>query len=301
MTAAEATTTAPTESGRTLALGVSQIFLQENWIAGLTMLMGFALYSVPMALLVALGALVATASAAAVRLPTAHGLQGYCGALVGAAAWTTFGQLWPAVLLCVLGAAACPAVTEGLALLFGLVARAGGPLPVLTAPFCIVSGLGAWLAQAVAPAPPAGASPAVTGNPALQLGEAVLTGIGQVVFAQSWLSGAVVLAALFLCGWRVGVAAFGGSLLGTLTAWASGQPLAELAAGLAGYSPCLTAIALGAVFLRPGVLAWVLAGAGAVVTVGAQALLALTPVPVYTWPFIVVTWLALLLFDGSRR
>ena len=56
MTAAEATTTAPTESGRTLALGVSQIFLQENWIAGLTMLMGFALYSVPMALLVALGA-----------------------------------------------------------------------------------------------------------------------------------------------------------------------------------------------------------------------------------------------------
>lgn len=54
-------------------------------------------------------------------------------------------------------------------------------------------------------------------------------------------------------------------------------------------------------FLRPGVLAWVLAGAGAVVTVGAQALLALTPVPVYTWPFIVVTWLALLLFDGSRR
>ena len=39
MTAAEATTTAPTESGRTLALGVSQIFLQENWIAGLTMLM----------------------------------------------------------------------------------------------------------------------------------------------------------------------------------------------------------------------------------------------------------------------
>ena len=70
MTAAEATTTAPTESGRTLALGVSQIFLQENWIAGLTMLMGFALYSVPMALLVGLGALVATASAAAVRLPT---------------------------------------------------------------------------------------------------------------------------------------------------------------------------------------------------------------------------------------
>ena len=36
-------------------------------------------------------------------------------------------------------------------------------------------------------------------------------------------------------------------------------------------------------------------------TIGAQALLALTPVPVYTWPFIVVTWLALLLFDGSRR
>lgn len=291
----------PKGAVRNFGVGVGQIFLQESWAAGALILLGIAVYSVPMAIATALGTLVATVSARLVGVSTAHGLQGYCGALVGAAAWTTFGTFWPASLATVLGAAACPAVTAALAWLFALAPRAGGPLPVLTAPFCIVSGLGAWLAQAVAPAPPAGASPAVTGNPALQLGEAVLTGIGQVVFAQSWLSGAVVLAALFLCGWRVGVAAFGGSLLGTLTAWASGQPPAELAAGLAGYSPCLTAIALGAVFLRPGVLAWVLAGAGAVVTVGAQALLALTPVPVYTWPFIVVTWLALLLFDGSRR
>lgn len=287
------------EAGRTLALGVSQIFLQESWLAGVLMVAGLALYSVPLAAMAVLGALVATVAARLVALSVANGLQGYCGALVGAAAWTSFGSPWPAVLATVVGAAACPAVTQAFAGVFARFARAGGPLPVLTAPFCVVSGLIALLVRAVLP--PVTPSVAVaSGNPVVQLAEAVLTGVGQVVFAQSWLAGLVILVGLFVAGWRVGLAGLIGSLLGTLTGWAAGATPAELSVGLAGYSPCLTAIALAVVFLRPGRTAWLLACVGAVATVGVQHLLLLTPIPVYTWPFIVTTWLMLLIADGAR-
>lgn len=281
------------------AVGVGQIFLQESWAAGALILLGIAVHSVPMALATALGTLVATASARLVGVPTAHGLQGYCGALVGAAAWATFGALWPAVLATVLGAAACPAVTAALAWVFARTARAGGPLPVLTAPFCVVSGLVALLSSAVV-TPSAASTAPPAGDTASLLGVAVLTGISQVVLVQSWLSGLLILAGLFAAGWRIGVAGLLGSLLGTCTALATGASPAVLAAGLAGYSPCLVVIAVACVFLRRGPMAWVLGCAGAVASVGLQALLAMTPIPVYTWPFIIATWLVLLIADHLR-
>lgn len=284
---------------RNLADGVGQIFFQPSWLAGLLILLGIAVASVPMAAITALGTLVATASARLVGLATVHGLQGYCGALVGAASWAAFGEVWPATLATVLGAAACPAATQALAWVFARMPVAGGPLPVLTAPFCIVSGIVALLARAVMPA--VQLAPVVYEGGALELfAVAVFAGISQVVLVESWLSGVVILAGLFVAGWRVGVAGLLGSVLGTLTAWAAGTPLAELAMGLAGYSPCLVAIAIAAVFLRPGAFAWGLAAVGAVVTVGVQWLVAMTPIPVYTWPFILVTWLVLVLW-GRRR
>ncbi|WP_454229518.1 urea transporter [Propioniciclava flava] len=275
--------------------GVGQIFFQESWQAGALIVLGIAVYSLPMAAMTVAGTLIATASARLVGLPTAHGLQGYCGALVGAAAWATFGDPWPAALATVLGAAACPAVTRALAWLLALVPSSAGSLSVLTAPFCVVSGIVALLAAAIAPGPAAAVAAPVAGDPLPLLGVAVLTGVSQVVLVESWLGGLLMLAGLFVANWRVGVAGLVGSLLGTLTALMASAGAATLTAGLAGYSPCLTAIGLACVFLRPGPLAWVLAAVGAVATVGVQALLALTPVPVYTWPFILTTWAMLLI------
>lgn len=73
-----------------------------------------------------------------------------------------------------------------------------------------------------------------------------------------------------------------GSALGTATMWAAGSTPAELSAGLAGYNPALTAIALAAVFLRPGPRAWMIAILGSIVTVGACESLKLTAIPVCT-------------------
>lgn len=288
-------------TARNFAHGVGQIFFQPNPATGLLTLAGIAVWSVPMALMTALGVAVATASARLVGVSTAQGLQGYCGALVGAAAWTTFAHPWPAFLATVLGGAACPAVTKGLdlALTLGGTARAG--LPVLTAPFCVVSSLLVLLNQAIippaAPAPPAG----LEGPPLLLLLQGILAGISQVVLVESWLGGLLMLVGLCLAGWRVGLAAVLGSSLGAATALATGTHVGTVAHGLAGFSPTLTAIALAVVFLKPGWPAWLAAAVGSVVTVGAQALLGLTPAPVFTWPFIVTTWLALLVLRRQRR
>ncbi len=289
----------PRGTVRNFSVGVGQIFLQENWAAGALILLGIAVYSIPMALTTAVGTLVATVSARLMGAPTAHGLQGYCGALVGAAAWATFADLWPAALATLLGAAACPPVTAALAWLFALAPRAGGPLPVLTAPFCVVSGLVAMLAAAVIPSDGLPAT-LPEGDPLTLLGIAVLTGVSQVVLVESWLSGLLILAGLFVAGWRVGVAGLLGSVLGTLTALVAGATPAALAVGLAGYSPCLVVIAVACVFLKPGVLAWMLGCVGAVASVGVQTLLAMTPIPVYTWPFIIATWLVMLIWDRHR-
>ena len=68
--------------------------------------------------------------------------------------------------------------------------------------------------------------------------------------------------------------------------------------GLLGFSPVLTAIALGTVFYRPGARVAVYAALGTAFTVVAQAALnvALTPfaIPALTAPFVLVSWLFLL-------
>ena len=235
-----------------LGRGVGQIFLQPRALTGLLIVAGIAVYSPLMAFQVVLGTTVSTVAARLLDLRVRDGLQGYNGALVGAAAWAAMGVFWPATLVTVVGAAACPAVHRALE-------RALAPvgLPALTAPFCIVSGLLTALLRAIdAPMVPDPAP--VSGATAWLVPEAVLTGESQVVLVDSWVGGALILAGLFIAGWRVGAAALLGSVVGTAATLAL-VPAGQAAHGLGGYSPCLTAIAIGVVLLPPGRRAWVLA------------------------------------------
>lgn len=277
-----------------LGRGVGQIFLQPRALTGLLIVAGIAVYSPLMALQVVLGTTVSTVAGRLLDLRVSDGLQGYNGALVGAAAWAAMGVFWPATLLTVVGAAACPAVHRALE-------RALAPLglPALTAPFCIVSGLLTALLRAIdAPMVPDPAP--VSGSTAWLVPEAVLTGESQVVLVDSWVGGALILAGLFIAGWRVGTAALLGSVVGTAATLAL-VPAGQAAHGLGGYSPCLTAIAIGVVLLPPGRRAWVLAVAGSVLTVVVDRVFTAIPVPTYTWPFIVTTWLVLAVVNWRER
>ncbi|MDN5569808.1 MAG: urea transporter [Propionibacteriaceae bacterium] len=271
--------------------GVGQIYLQPNLLTGALILLGIAIASPLMALLALLGTLGQTLAAAALGLPgddRSQGLDGYNGALVGCAAWVTFdGAFWPALLATILGAAACPTVAAWLAW-----ALKPLKLPVLTAPFCVVAGLTLLVVRTLAPA---ASYDAATGGGVLDIAAGWLSGVSQVVLVEGALSGLVMLAGLFVAGWRVGAAAAAGSAIGVALALAVGTPPAVVGGGLAGFSPVLTAIALAAVFLKPGGRAWAFALVGAAVTWGVTQLLVLTPIPAYTWPFILTTWAFLLI------
>jgi urea transporter len=92
--------------------------------------------------------------------------------------------------------------------------------------------------------------------------------------------------------------ALAGAILAVLAAHLFGAESELITGGLLGFSPVLTAIALGAVFYRPSWRVAIYAMLGTLFTVIAQAALnvALTPlaIPALTAPFVLVTWIFLL-------
>lgn len=283
---------------RTLGRGVGQIFFQPHALTGLLIVAGVAVHSPPMAAQVAVGTIVSTEAAHLMGQDADQGLQGYNGALVGAAAWASTGAtadgLRAATLATLIGAAACPAIQAALARALGRF-----DLPVLTAPFCVASGIIAMLVGSLTGASAPIEAP-VSGPTAWLVVRAVLTGVSQVVLVESWPAGVLILAGLFVAGWRVGASALLGSAVGTAMTAAS-TSLGLAVHGLGGYAPCLTAIALAAVFVPRGATAWLLAVIGSVLSVFVGWGFASVPVPAYTWPFVVATWAMLLVVALLRR
>ncbi|MFB6888010.1 urea transporter [Kitasatospora sp. NPDC056327] len=73
---------------------------------------------------------------------------------------------------------------------------------------------------------------------------AVVRGVGQVDLQSRMLTGALLLAGLWVAGWRIGLFATLGTAVSTATARVLGMDRDDTAAGLLGYSGCLTGIAL---------------------------------------------------------
>ncbi len=128
--------------------------------------------------------------------------------------------------------------------------------------------------------------------------QAWLRGISQVFLIDSWVTGLLFLAGLAMSNLRAAFWAGLGSALGLCAATALGAPAPAVAAGLYGFSPVLTAIALATAFYRPSWRSAVWALVGVVVTVLIQAamhvMLAPLHIAVLTAPFCVTTWLFLL-------
>ena len=291
--------------------GVGQVMFQDNPLSGLLFLAAIAWGAVAagaIAVLVGcvLALLAATLTAMWLRADArslASGLYGYNAVLVGLAL-PTF--LLPSPLLwcyVVLGGAVSVVCMLGTV----NVTRAWN-VAALTFPFVLVSWLlllasygfaglpGGTLpfANQIEPIDPAAANLL---DPA-----AFVSGVLHSV-SQVFLKGDGVSALLFLAGLAVGslpAAAFGlgGALLAVVSAHALGAESELISAGLMGFSPVLTAIALGAVFYAPSPRVIAYAALGTVFTVIVQGALnvLLTPfgIPTLTAPFVLATWLFLL-------
>jgi len=132
----------------------------------------------------------------------------------------------------------------------------------------------------------------------------LLTNVSQVVLVDSPIAGALILLGLFIASWQVGLAAVHGSVVGTLTAIVMGESWNEIANGLANYSGVLTAIALAVTFLKSSTASWLYALPWIVITAIVTLLMHRLGLETYTWPYILTTWVALIVayyVQGLKR
>lgn len=128
--------------------------------------------------------------------------------------------------------------------------------------------------------------------------QGVLLSISQVFLKGSAVAALLLLAGLAVNSLAAAAFALAGAIIAVVTAHLFGAESDLITGGLLGFSPVLTAIALGTVFYKPGVRVAIYAAVGAAFTVIVQAALnvALTPfgIPALTAPFVLVSWLFLL-------
>lgn len=278
--------------------GISQIYFARSSATGVLILAGVALFDLRTAVLMALGALVQTLTGLGVkrREAVADGLFGFNGALVGAAAGVQL-QNWPVGLaMTVIGAALCTPVHFLFEKLFATKALRGAALPVSTAPFCTVTGILITLLAGFKAT--GGALSTGTGANGIYVG--LTNNIAEVVLADGAVTGVLIAAGLFAASLVLGGFALWGSVLSLIIASLVHGGLATSSTGLFGYSAVLVSIAIGATFWNDRPLSARIIGAtvGVLLTLCIQPLLALTPIPVYTWPFLLSMWIVMLV--GSK-
>jgi urea transporter len=128
--------------------------------------------------------------------------------------------------------------------------------------------------------------------------QGVLRSISQVFLKGESIAALFLIAGLAVSSLAAAAFALGGAILAVITAHLFGAESDLILGGLKGFSPLLTAIALGTVFYKPCWRVGVYAALATVFTVIVQAALnvALSPlaIPALTAPFVVVSWLFLL-------
>ena len=291
--------------------GIGQVMFQDNPLSGLLFLVaiGWGSFEAGMPQ-VAIGGLVAvvagTLTAQWLRVDSAGlaaGLYGYNPYLVGLAFGTflSVSPMW--WIYVVLGAVVSVPVTLGVANVF----RNWG-VAALTAPFVLT----AWLfllatyafsaveagalpmAAEIVPIGPAAANPLAPGD----FVAGVVRSIGQVFLKASLPAALLLLAGLAVNSVAAAAFAVGGAIVAVGTAHLLGAESDLITGGLMGFSPVLTAIALGAVFYKPGPRVAIYALVGTVFTVVVQGALnvAVTPfgIPTLTAPFVLASWFFLL-------
>lgn len=125
-----------------------------------------------------------------------------------------------------------------------------------------------------------------------------LKGISQVFLINNWITGIIFLIGLAVCNKWAAIYAAGSSALALFIAVIYGADPGDVTAGLFGFSPVLTGIALGTTFYSVNWKSALWTAAGVIATVFIQAgmdtLLNPWGIPTLTGPFCVATWLFLL-------
>ncbi|MDE6485033.1 MAG: urea transporter [Duncaniella sp.] len=282
--------------------GAGQVMFQGSALTGALFLAGILAGSLGLGgdghIAVFAGALTALAAATAYGFMTGKsgcddGLCGFNAVLTGCAAYTFFTASLPVwIFLCAVF------LTMPLKWISDRVFRFTG-ISSLTFPFIIATWILIYVAEWTGT--PAYVPESIAEVPALtieNLAVAWLKGVSEVFLIDSWITGILFLAGLWVASQPAAIWAAVGSAGGMAFAFLAGCPADEIMLGLWGFSPALTAIAVGVTF-RPalsGGAMWYAVTLFAVLITGLfQIILSLLLVPaglpVLTLPFCMATWL----------
>ncbi|SDF92459.1 urea transporter [Dyadobacter soli] len=117
----------------------------------------------------------------------------------------------------------------------------------------------------------------------------MLKGVGQIMLQDNIWTGLLFLAGIFYDDYKMGFAAILAAAVGTLTARILKYDEGEIAMGLYGFSATLVGVALTFMF-RADALIWGAVIVGAALATVLQHMAIKNGIPVFTLPFIVVTW-----------
>ncbi|WP_084527540.1 urea transporter [Kaistia soli] len=298
--------------------GLGQVMFQDNPLTGLFFLLAIIWGAVStgqpfVAICGVLALVVSTGTALVVgvdRTAWRAGLYGFNGVLTGLALATFLTPGPMLVVFVVLGAAM--SVIATLATQRWL---AGHGIPGLTFPFVATSWLFLLASHGFAGVSGAGLPAGAVTAPAVMVATDPLhvvdfvSGVALSI-SQVFLKDSLVAALLFLAGLAVSsipaaLLAVAGALIAVIVAHLAGAESELVTGGLLGFSPVLTAVALGCVFARPAPRNLSYAAFATIVTVIAQVALnaALAPValPALTMPFVLITWLFLMAWPAEKH
>ena len=124
----------------------------------------------------------------------------------------------------------------------------------------------------------------------LPLLDNILKGIGQIMLQENRWTGLLFLIGIFMGSWQCGVAVLLSTAAGTFTAMKLKYSQSEINAGLYGFSAALVGVALAFLF-ETTVLIWALIIVGGALAAVIQHFFIQKRIPVFTFPFIVITWI----------
>jgi len=125
---------------------------------------------------------------------------------------------------------------------------------------------------------------------------ASLKGISQVMLIENAITGLIILLAITTFSYTLGIIALLSTFIGTIIGEIGGADKESINQGLFGYNSVLTGLAL--ILFLTGPYQWIIALAGAalaaLLTATMMHVMKNTGIPVFTFPFITITWFMIL-------
>lgn len=125
---------------------------------------------------------------------------------------------------------------------------------------------------------------------------AALKGLGQIMLQANPYAGFIILLGIGYGSLEMALAALLATTCGTATAYILGYDKKETSEGLYGFSASLVGVAM-VLFLNTGILSWLLIIIGSAIAAIVQHFFIKKKIAVFTFPFVLVTWLIILIFS----